>query len=133
MPPAPSTTRFTSSWHATGPTKRLRLSTAAAPHPGAGAWGDLQFPVCLVCISASGEIARKTNATLLFYWLGERESYLWAIAPAKTSMFTLPARSQIAPVVERYRKTLLGLSDPVETSNTDGVALYRMLVARLAN
>src|SRR5258708_55294 len=24
-----------------------------------------------------GEIARKTNATLLFYWLGERESYLW--------------------------------------------------------
>ena len=37
-----------------------------------------------------GKIARKTNAILLFYWLGERESYLWAITPAKTSMFTLP-------------------------------------------
>jgi CHAT domain-containing protein/Tfp pilus assembly protein PilF len=76
-----------------------------------------------------GEIARKANATLLFYWLGEHESYLWAITPAKTSMFTLASRSQITPVIERYRKALLGLSDPVEASNADGVALYRVLVA----
>jgi len=76
-----------------------------------------------------GEIARKSKATLLFYWLGERESYLWAITPARTSLFTLPSRKQITPVVERYRKTLLGLSDPVENSNADGIALYRMLVA----
>ena len=76
-----------------------------------------------------GEIARKTNATLLFYWLGERESYLWAITPAKTSMFTLPARSKIEPMVERYRKTLLGLSDPLKVSNGDGVALFQTLVA----
>jgi len=75
-----------------------------------------------------GEIARKTNATLLFYWLGERESYLWAITPGKTSMFTLPGRSRIEPMVERYRKTLLGLSDPLEASNGDGVALYQTLV-----
>ncbi len=76
-----------------------------------------------------GEIARKTNATLLFYWLGKGESYLWVITPAKTSMFTLPARSKIEPMVERYRKTLLGLSDPLEASNGDGVALYQTLVA----
>ena len=76
-----------------------------------------------------GRVARRSNATLLFYWLGERESYLWAITPAKTSMLTLPPRNQIAPLVERYRKTLLGLSDPVEALNTDGIALYRMLVA----
>jgi CHAT domain-containing protein/Tfp pilus assembly protein PilF len=76
-----------------------------------------------------GEIARNTNATLLFYWLGEHESYLWAISPAKTSMFTLPARSRIEPMVERYRKALLGLADPLEASNGDGLALYRTLVA----
>ena len=76
-----------------------------------------------------GEISRKTNATLLFYWLGQRESYLWAITPTKTSMFTLRARDQITPAIERYRKALLGLSDPVETANGDGAALYRMLVA----
>jgi CHAT domain-containing protein len=75
------------------------------------------------------EIARKTNATMLFYWLGERESYLWAITPAKTSMLALPARKKIEPMVERYRKALLGLSDPIQISNGDGVALYQMLVA----
>ncbi len=80
-----------------------------------------------------GEIARKTNATLLFYWIGERESYLWAITPAKTTMFSLPARSQIAPIADRYRKTLLGLSDPVEASNADGMALYRTLVEPARN
>ncbi len=80
-----------------------------------------------------GEIARKTNATLLFYWLGQRESYLWAITSTKTSMFTLPARDQITPAIERYRNALLGLSDPVENSNADGAALYRILVAPARN
>jgi CHAT domain-containing protein len=75
-----------------------------------------------------GAIARKTNATLLFYWIGEKESYLWAITPAKTTMFLLPARSQLTPMVDRYRKTLLGLSDPIERSNADGIGLYRLLI-----
>jgi CHAT domain-containing protein len=74
------------------------------------------------------EIAHKTNATLLFYWLGEKQSYLWAITRKKTTMYPLPARGQIAPMVERYRKALLGLSDPAESSNSDGLALYRILV-----
>jgi len=74
------------------------------------------------------EIARKTNATLLFYWLGEKESYLWAITPSKTMMFPLPGRGQIIPMVDRYRKTLLGLSDPIERANADGTELYRLLV-----
>jgi CHAT domain-containing protein len=79
------------------------------------------------------EIARKTNATLLFYWLGEKQSYLWAITPTKTAMFPLPARNQIAPMVERYRKALLGLGDPAESSNADGLALYRTLVEPARN
>ena len=29
------------------------------------------------------QIAQKTGATLLFYWLGDKQSYLWAITPAK--------------------------------------------------
>ena len=37
------------------------------------------------------QIARKTNSTLLFYWLGEQESYLWVITPAKTQLFLLAA------------------------------------------
>jgi CHAT domain-containing protein len=43
-------------------------------------------------------------------------------------MFSLPARRQLVPVIDRYRKALLGLSDPVERSNTDGTTLYRLLI-----
>jgi CHAT domain-containing protein len=76
-----------------------------------------------------GSIARKANATLLFYWLGRSQSYLWAVTPTRTALFTLPARDQIAATVRRYRNTLLGLDGSLEASSTDGTALYRMLVA----
>ena len=75
-----------------------------------------------------GRIARKAGATLLFYWLGRDQSYLWAVTPAKTELFPLPARGQIAAIVQRYRNTLLGLDGSLEASSADGTALYRMLV-----
>jgi CHAT domain-containing protein len=77
-------------------------------------------------------IARSTAATLLFYWLGEKQSYLWAISPARTALYTLPAQREIASRIENYRKALLGISDPIEAGNEDGRALYRMLVAPAA-
>lgn len=76
-----------------------------------------------------GAVARKANATLLFYWLGEKQSYLWVITPNKTSLFTLPPRREIARTIERYRQTLLGFQDPLAAPDADGLALYRMLVA----
>ncbi len=78
------------------------------------------------------QISRNANATLLFYWLGEKGSYLWAISPAKVAFFSLPARQQIASRVESYRKALLDLRDPLESGNADGQALYQMLVAPAA-
>ena len=77
----------------------------------------------------SGQIAQKADATLLFYWLGERRSYLWAITPAKTVLYPLPAASQITALVQRYRSALLGPNDALEPPNRDGLALYRILVA----
>jgi CHAT domain-containing protein len=74
-------------------------------------------------------IARKANATLLFYWLGEKQSYLWAISANKTALFPLPPHREIAQTIDRYRKTLLGFRDPLETPDSDGIALYQMLVA----
>jgi CHAT domain-containing protein/Flp pilus assembly protein TadD len=78
------------------------------------------------------QIARKTGATLLFYWLGNRQSYLWAITPATTVLIQLPAQDEIAARVERYRKALLNLQDPLEAGNEDGLALYKLLVAPAA-
>lgn len=74
------------------------------------------------------EIARRSGATLLFYWLGAQQSYLWAITPAKTTFYTLPSEHEISQSMKRYRKALLGLGDPAEDSNPDGLALYRMLL-----
>ena len=77
-------------------------------------------------------VARKAGATLLFYWLGDKQSYLWAITPEKTALFTLPPQREITPLVERYSKALLGAEDPVDAGNADGRALYAMLAAPAA-
>lgn len=73
-------------------------------------------------------VARATGSTLLFYWLGAKQSYLWAISPAKTQLVKLPAQREIASIVERYQRALQGPEDPLAVSNPDGLALYRMLV-----
>ncbi len=36
-------------------------------------------------------------------------------------------------MVDRYRKTLLGLSDPIERQNADGIGLYHMLIEPVRN
>jgi CHAT domain-containing protein len=77
-------------------------------------------------------VAAKTQSTLLFYWLGEKQSYLWAVTPTKVTLFNLPPRQQIAARVESYHKALLDLRDPLVSSNPDGQALYQMLVSPAA-
>lgn len=74
-------------------------------------------------------IARQAGATLLFYWLGEVHSYLWAITSGGVSVFTLPAASEIEPLVKAYRESLVGPRDVLETSDARGIRLYEMLVA----
>jgi CHAT domain-containing protein len=75
------------------------------------------------------QIARRAEGTILFYWLGEKQSYLWAITPRKTSLFTLPPGSEIEAVVERYRKALGGPQDVLESADQNGRWLYRTLIA----
>ena len=78
-------------------------------------------------------VARKAGATLLFYWLGERQSYLWAVTPEKTALFTLPPQREIQPLLDRYRQSLLGADDPLLATPSIGQALYAMLVAPAAS
>jgi len=78
------------------------------------------------------QAARRTNSTLLFYWMGEKQSYLWAINGVKTKLFALPPQREIADRIQRYNKTLLDLRDPLEGANPDGQALYQELVAPAA-
>lgn len=80
----------------------------------------------------SAAIARKAGATLLFYWLGRSQSWLWVVTPSQTALYPLPARGQISTVVQRYRNTLLGPNGTLQGSAADGTALYNMLVAPAA-
>ena len=73
-------------------------------------------------------VARKAGGTILFYWLGEKQSYLWAITAQKTALFTLPPKSEIDPTVQRYRKALADQQEFLPTTDADGRALYRTLI-----
>ncbi|PYU16715.1 MAG: hypothetical protein DMG37_01725 [Acidobacteria bacterium] len=74
------------------------------------------------------EIARRWNATLLFYWLGEERSHLWVITPARVSWLPLPGRAEIDGRVQSYLAAFPSPSDPLETGNADGKKLYEMLI-----
>lgn len=78
------------------------------------------------------QIAGRAGGTLLFYWLGNSQSYLWAITPKNTDLFILPAAEEIEAAIRRYRETLettSGSGDVLSSLDQDGVWLYRTLVA----
>ena len=74
------------------------------------------------------EIARKAGGTILFYWLGEKQSYLWAITPRKTTLHALPAKLTIESLAQRYRNALAGQQEFLPATDADGHALYTMLI-----
>jgi len=77
----------------------------------------------------ASQIAGRLHSTILFYWLGSKQSYLWAINERGTNLFTLPAEAEINNLVERYRKSLVGPRDPLETGDPSGSQLHDMLIA----
>ena len=74
------------------------------------------------------QIAQKLKATLLFYWIGHKHSYLWVITPAKTTYFELPKASEIEPVVKSYWKALAAMRDAQDSGTVEGEKLYATLV-----
>lgn len=79
------------------------------------------------------QLARRLNATLLFYWLGEHRSYLWVVTSARVTYVVLPSAQQITSVVKSYREALLSSRDPLENVNPDGQKLYELLVKPAAS
>lgn len=74
------------------------------------------------------ELAKRLKATLLFYWIGHNQSYLWVIVPAKTEQFRLAKAENIEPLVKAYQKAVLGMRDAEDPGGVDGKTLYGMLV-----
>jgi CHAT domain-containing protein len=75
------------------------------------------------------QLAKRLQATLLFYWVGQEHSYLWAITPLKTQCFEIPKASDLDPAAASYSKTIRDLRDPQGPGSTQGQQLYSMLVA----
>lgn len=74
------------------------------------------------------EIAARSNAVVLFYWIGEKHSYLWAVTPSKLTYFPLPASVEIDPLVKSYRQAILAGTDVLSSGDGSGKRLYEMLV-----
>jgi len=74
------------------------------------------------------EEAKRLRATLLFYWVGQKHSYLWAITPGKTAYFTLPPEREIESTVKMYREAVARSADVAETEQAAGEKLYAMLI-----
>jgi CHAT domain-containing protein len=75
------------------------------------------------------EISQKMMATLLFYWVGQRRSHLWAITPAGTNHFDLPKAAEVEPLARSYRDAVLRVRDAQDADGAAGKQLYAMLVA----
>ena len=79
------------------------------------------------------EIARKQNATLLFYWLGQDRSYLWVITPKKISLFPLAKGPEIDAAAHSYLESFDGPLDPLESASSNGIKLYETLIRPAEN
>jgi CHAT domain-containing protein len=77
-------------------------------------------------------VARKLEGSILFYSLGDAKSYLWAVTPHQTRLFTLPGRSAIEGQVKNYQKAILKSSDPLREVNASARSLYQTLVEPVA-
>jgi CHAT domain-containing protein len=78
-------------------------------------------------------VARKLNATILFYALCPEKSYLWAIDGHHTRLFRIPGQSEIDAHVKSYQTTILRSNDPIRRKDDDALYLFDALVAPVAS
>jgi len=115
--------------HRAGDALRVaELSRARTLAEGLSSAPQAKAPTRVTADRQPQQLAQRSKATLLFYWLGQKHSYLWVITPAKTANFTLPPAPEIDPVIKSYRAALLESRDLLATGNPDGKKLHAMLV-----
>ena len=73
-------------------------------------------------------VARRLNATLLFYWMGRQGSYLWLITPSRLVELPLTHSETVDGMLSAYRQSFLEPRDPAEAGNANGEKLYDVLI-----
>jgi CHAT domain-containing protein len=66
---------------------------------------------------------------LLFYWMGDEQSYLWVVTAEKIQCVPLPKKSEIDPLLQKYRKAILEGQDVLTSQDGSGKELFAKLVA----
>jgi CHAT domain-containing protein/Flp pilus assembly protein TadD len=77
-------------------------------------------------------VSQKLDTIILFYSLGSDKSWLWAITPHRTHLFSLPGQSTIQTQVQNYQSAILKSSDALREENPAAQMLYDTLVAPAA-
>jgi CHAT domain-containing protein len=73
-------------------------------------------------------VARKLDASILFYSLGREQSHLWAVTAHDTRLFALPKEKDIQSLVEKHQADIQQAGDPLRTASPAAIALYETLI-----
>jgi CHAT domain-containing protein len=83
-------------------------------------------------IADAQAVARRLDASILFYSLGRERSYLWAITPHETHLLLLPPARQIESLVESHQRAIQKSNDLLQATPPGEVSLYDALIAPAA-
>lgn len=71
----------------------------------------------------------RAGVTVLFYWLDEPASHLWAVGPKGAPVYVkLPGAREIQDLVERHNQFLLRARNPLTEGGQEARQLFEMLV-----
>ncbi|MBS1858624.1 MAG: CHAT domain-containing protein [Acidobacteria bacterium] len=87
-------------------------------------------PVRRLPPGAFREVARKSGAVLLSYWLGPERSHAWVVTAKETHHVELAPAGEIEPLVAAYHEAVeRQLADPARTRLAAGERLFTLLIA----
>jgi CHAT domain-containing protein/tetratricopeptide (TPR) repeat protein len=80
--------------------------------------------------AALKSVATQLNATVLFYWLGDR-SYAWHVTAKDIRLVPLAVTAaQVQSLVEAYQRSIVtALADPIGAASSPGDEIYAKLIA----
>ena len=83
--------------------------------------------------AALKSVAAQLNATVLFYWLGDR-SYAWHVTAKDIRLVPLEVTAaQVQTLVEAYQRSIVtALADPIRAASLPGDEIYAKLIAPVA-
>jgi CHAT domain-containing protein len=72
---------------------------------------------------------KSASATVLFYWLAPKHSYLWILSPAAFELITLPDKQQLDREIASYSALIQQEKrDPAASASAVGLRLYDKLI-----